>query len=326
MDACHQVWLRTVGEFTHAVLGFDPREVSVRDWLRTRRSCCAAHGGRSVRRRHGDLTHVRDQLSWYPDDVWRYVLACQWNRLAQEEAFVGRSGQVGDELGLREWSRPGSVRDLMRLAFLIEREYAPYSKWLGTAFADLSCVPVLGPSLTCRSRATRVARTGTPPRDRVRDGRDPFQRLGTRGTPRPDGPALLRTPVPRARLQSLRERVPGVDDRCAPWVGSVRSISSSTAPTCSSTHRASSRNRRVRDLAYVDAVERGAPRREVELRIALGGERERARRPRSGGRAAGNRRGRARAVSTLRRTRPNAATSRRDCIAWKPIQSWPAIL
>ena len=42
----------------------------------------------------------------------------------------------------------------MRLCFLIEREYAPYSKWLGTAFARLSCAPALLPSLQGALAAT----------------------------------------------------------------------------------------------------------------------------------------------------------------------------
>jgi hypothetical protein len=36
------------------------------------------------------------------------------------------------------------VRDIMRLAFLLERSYAPYSKWIGSAFKRLTCAPVLG--------------------------------------------------------------------------------------------------------------------------------------------------------------------------------------
>ena len=101
----------------------------------------------------GELTRAREQLAWYPDDVWRYVLACQWSRLAQEEAFVGRCGQVGDELGSAVVAAR-LVRELMRLCFLIEREYAPYSKWLGTAFARLLCAPALLPSLQGALAAT----------------------------------------------------------------------------------------------------------------------------------------------------------------------------
>ena len=48
-----------------------------------------------------------------------------------------RAGFVGDELGS---ALIGSrlVRDIMSLCFLMERQYAPYPKWFGTAFARLS--------------------------------------------------------------------------------------------------------------------------------------------------------------------------------------------
>lgn len=51
-------------------------------------------------------------------------------------AFMGRSGEVGDELGSRVVASR-LVREIMRLSFLMERKYAPYSKWLGTAFSRL---------------------------------------------------------------------------------------------------------------------------------------------------------------------------------------------
>ena len=37
------------------------------------------------------------------------------------------------------------IKNLMRLAFLIERKYAPYSKWLGTAFSRLHCAGEVKP-------------------------------------------------------------------------------------------------------------------------------------------------------------------------------------
>ena len=39
------------------------------------------------------------KLNYYPRDVWLYMLAAQWKRISQEEAFVGRAGDTGDELG-----------------------------------------------------------------------------------------------------------------------------------------------------------------------------------------------------------------------------------
>lgn len=57
---------------------------------------------------------------------------------------MGRCGQVGDDLGSRLIAGR-LIRDLMRLCFLIERQYAPYNKWFGTAFASLSCADTLMP-------------------------------------------------------------------------------------------------------------------------------------------------------------------------------------
>jgi hypothetical protein len=42
----------------------------------------------------------------------------------------------------------------MRLCFLMERQYAPFIKWLGTAFANLSCADRLLPVLTRVLQAT----------------------------------------------------------------------------------------------------------------------------------------------------------------------------
>lgn len=92
----------------------------------------------------GRLTALRERLARQPRDVRLYKLACQWRRIAEEQAFVGRAGIVGDELGSRVIAAR-LVRDLMRTAFLIEGRYAPYPKWFGTAFARLRCAPQLSP-------------------------------------------------------------------------------------------------------------------------------------------------------------------------------------
>jgi hypothetical protein len=75
-----------------------------------------------------------------------------WWRVHPEVNLVGRAGFVGDELGS---ALIGSrvVHDLMRLCFLLERQYAPYSKWFGTAFARLGCGSELSPVLWRAVRA-----------------------------------------------------------------------------------------------------------------------------------------------------------------------------
>ncbi|WBB61176.1 DUF4037 domain-containing protein [Streptomyces sp. WMMC500] len=95
----------------------------------------------------GVLTSYRESLGWYPDPVWRYVLACQWQRLHQEEPFVGRCGEVGDDLGSAV-TAARQVRELMRLCLLMHRVYPPYGKWLGSAFAALPQAAELAPLLS----------------------------------------------------------------------------------------------------------------------------------------------------------------------------------
>ena len=92
------------------------------------------------------LTKARATLAYFPDDVWLYKIACQWRRIAEEQAFVGRAGSVGDDLGSRVIAAR-LVRDVMRMAFLLERRYAPYSKWFGTGFARLAIANRLTPHL-----------------------------------------------------------------------------------------------------------------------------------------------------------------------------------
>jgi hypothetical protein len=144
----HQVMLTAVGEWFTLALGFGPRgPISEADWLSVpSQLLLEATAGAVFEDDTGELGRARGRLAWYPDNVWLYLMACQWRRLDQEEPFVGRTGDVGDELGSAVIASR-LVRDVMRLHFLIERRYAPYAKWLGTAFGRLACGPIVTPML-----------------------------------------------------------------------------------------------------------------------------------------------------------------------------------
>jgi hypothetical protein len=131
-----------------ARLGYWPgASVATLDWLLTsQQHLLEVTGGAVFHDDHGDLTRVRATLAWYPHDIWLWLLACQWQRISQEESFVGRAAEVGDDLGSRIIAAR-LARDLMRLGFLLERRYAPYGKWLGTAFAALDIAGELGPAI-----------------------------------------------------------------------------------------------------------------------------------------------------------------------------------
>ncbi|MCP3805591.1 DUF4037 domain-containing protein [Allokutzneria sp. A3M-2-11 16] len=145
----HGVVVTDLGSWLMERLGFDPRNgVGTRDWLATPTQVLAEiTGGAVFHDGLAELEPVRRRLAWYPDDVWRYALACQWQRISQEEPFVGRCAEVGDELGSAVVAAR-LVRDLMRLCLLLNRIYPPYSKWLGSAFARLPCAEQLTPVLT----------------------------------------------------------------------------------------------------------------------------------------------------------------------------------
>jgi hypothetical protein len=144
----HRVEITDVTTWSTEQLGFDAcRAGAALDWLATPAQRLAeATGGAVFHDGVGELTELRSRLRWYPDDVWRYLLAAQWTRIAQEEAFVGRCAEVGDDLGSRLVAAR-LARDVMRLCLLLARRYPPYNKWLGTAFAALPDIEIVAAAL-----------------------------------------------------------------------------------------------------------------------------------------------------------------------------------
>ena len=144
----HRVALMTVRDFFQSYLAYDIHQpLEAADWLTfPSQELLAITAGAVYFDSAGELTTLREQFAWYPYDIWLYLLAASWQRIGQEEHLMPRAGYVGDE--------PGSaiigsrlVRDIMRLCFLMEKRYAPYPKWFGTAFRQLRCAQHLWPVL-----------------------------------------------------------------------------------------------------------------------------------------------------------------------------------
>jgi Domain of unknown function (DUF4037) len=149
-----QVILTDIAAWSRTELGVDASgPLDAIDWLAVPTQLFAsATRGAVYHDGLGEVTAMRARLAFYPDDVWRYLLAGQWQRIGQEEHFVGRTGEVGDDLGSAVVAAR-LVRDIVRLTLLLRRRYPPYAKWLGTAFADLPDAPRIGPHLTAALRA-----------------------------------------------------------------------------------------------------------------------------------------------------------------------------
>jgi hypothetical protein len=158
----HLVFFRTIERFFQQELGISAAQPPApADWLTlSQQQLLAVTGGRVY---HDDLglEDARRCLAWYPHDVWLYLLSAQWALIGQEEAFLGRTEQVGDLIGARILAGR-MVEKLMRLCFLMERTYAPYSKWFGTAFARLACAPALQPLLAAVLAANSYAEREPP--------------------------------------------------------------------------------------------------------------------------------------------------------------------
>ena len=132
------VKIYTIKKYFKGYLGINPKKkIKPLDWL-----CMSEHKLRTIK--DGEIFHddlglknIQQKLAYYPKDIWLFLMASEWMKIGQEEPFMGRCGEVGDELGSRLVAAR-LVKSLMSLCFLMDREYIPYSKWFGTAFSRLS--------------------------------------------------------------------------------------------------------------------------------------------------------------------------------------------
>lgn len=143
----HGVELMTLPALLTRQIGIGHDSPDTRDWLAMpEQRLLTLTAGAVFRDDDGTLAAMRRRLGGFPQDIWLAKLAAQWDRVGEERAFVGRTGALGDDLGSRLVAGR-LVHDLMRIGFLVERRYAPYAKWFGTAFQRLDCAPQLGPML-----------------------------------------------------------------------------------------------------------------------------------------------------------------------------------
>jgi hypothetical protein len=158
----HHVRVAALSDWTRGELGIDPSQgLRSVDWLLIpQQKLLEVTSGAVYRDETGALEEIRQTLAWYPEPVWLWMLAAQWRRISQEEAFVGRTAEVGDDLGSRLVTAR-LARELMRLWFLLHRTYWPYAKWFGSAFARLpdcgDLAAALGSALGARAYSEREA-------------------------------------------------------------------------------------------------------------------------------------------------------------------------
>ncbi|HEX6285458.1 MAG TPA: DUF4037 domain-containing protein, partial [Pyrinomonadaceae bacterium] len=162
----HMIHIETIEGFFGWYLGCNPYEsLTAADWLSfSEHKLLAVTSGSVFHDGLGELEETRRKFAYYPRDVWLYQIAAQWTKIFEDREFVSRCGDVGDELG-STLIAARQVKNLMKLCFFMERKYAPYTKWFGTAFSKLDCAPKVSPifrdvlsSSTWKEREENLAR------------------------------------------------------------------------------------------------------------------------------------------------------------------------
>jgi hypothetical protein len=142
------VEVKTVPEFVQGELRITyPGPISAKDWLAfPEQELMHLTTGRVFHSGLGALDEMRTVFQYYPHDVWLFKMRAIWNSIAEEQAFMGRCHDVGDELGERLIATR-ITNKLMKLCFALEKTYYPYSKWFGTGFSRLQSAKEIGPTL-----------------------------------------------------------------------------------------------------------------------------------------------------------------------------------
>jgi len=143
----HRIEIFTVNKYLKKQLNLENTGLTDIDWLLLPEQKLIEFTSRKIfYDTLGELLEVRNKFAYFPENVWQYKLLSEWEHIAQEIAFAGRTGEVGDEIGSKiESSR--LIRYIMRLAFLLSRRYIPYTKWFGTVFSQLKIAEELEPLL-----------------------------------------------------------------------------------------------------------------------------------------------------------------------------------
>jgi hypothetical protein len=138
----HMIQFFTVRSFFEHYLGINPyKRLNYKDWLTfPQQALIEATGGEVYYDGLGELEKIREKFRYFPDDVWHYMYEIQWEKIMNVEAYMGRTGQVGDELG-SSLITADIVTNIVKMCFMIEKRYIPYAKWMGTAFSRLKCAP-----------------------------------------------------------------------------------------------------------------------------------------------------------------------------------------
>ena len=100
-EMMYSVWTTTVDNLLRFCGGVDALPLQPTEWLRvSEQHLLEATNGVVYHDDTGELTEAREALTYYPDDVLRFLLMGDWNSVGGDWFPIGRIGSRGDQLGV----------------------------------------------------------------------------------------------------------------------------------------------------------------------------------------------------------------------------------
>ncbi|MCR5229897.1 MAG: DUF4037 domain-containing protein [Solobacterium sp.] len=132
--------IRTGGFFTEK-LGTPDGELTLRQWLTLpEQSLAEAVNGEIFFDHYGQLSRIREAVSFFPEDIRRKKLAGHLLLAAQSGQYNYRRCLKHGETGAAQMAVFEFAENAMHVIFLLNRRYMPYYKW---SFHALRELPVL---------------------------------------------------------------------------------------------------------------------------------------------------------------------------------------
>ena len=134
----HHVALTTPQRFLQLAIGSESPPQADREWLAIpEQRLLEITAGDLFDDFTGETTHLRDSLSYFPENVWRFRLAFALESLGWEDELIYLCGHRGDRISM-QLNAAKTTERIMRLVFLLNKRYAPLSpKWLQREFRKL---------------------------------------------------------------------------------------------------------------------------------------------------------------------------------------------
>ena len=141
--------LRT-GEFFQRLIGAPDGNLELLQWLALpEQSLAEATNGEVFFDHFGEVTYIRDNLHYFPEDIRRKRLAGHLLLMAQSGQYNYMRCMKHGEPAAAQLAAVEFVKSTLSVLFLLSRRYQPYYKWVFRALRELPEGSELASSLEC---------------------------------------------------------------------------------------------------------------------------------------------------------------------------------